>query len=318
MTPLRRLSITLAPFLVSGACAQLIGLSDYEKGEVTDGDAGDSGEGGESGAGGNRGGNGGSIATGGSRGGRGGSGTSGEAGMGGGNVGGEAGDAGEAGMGGESTGGKGAAGGRGGAGGMSGMSGMGGAAGSSGGGTGGSAGGANCTTVGVPLASANFDGDNSVWIPYSDGSPLPINVTGESLGIMADTAPNLAHLGGADYELYSGQFQRIMIPAGAVTMTLTGYRYVVTGEDTMSEDVFDDMAIQMWVDALDPAAGRVGEFAYFTHMQPTNGWTMFTGTAAVSAHAGQAVDLDMWAFTDSSVITHFYIDSLALTALVCQ
>jgi len=58
MTPLRRFAITVAPFLVSGACAQIIGLSDYEKGEVT-GSAGDGDDGGEAGVGGNRGGNGG-------------------------------------------------------------------------------------------------------------------------------------------------------------------------------------------------------------------------------------------------------------------
>jgi expansin (peptidoglycan-binding protein) len=182
---------------------------------------------------------------------------------------------------------------------------------------GGTAGGTNCTTVPVPLASGNFDGDNSVWVPYSEGSAIPINVTAESLGITADTDPNVAHLGGID-SVYAGQFQRITIPEGAVTMTLTGYRYIVSSEDPKSTNVYDDMAIQMWVDALDPTAGRVGEFVYYTHMNPTNGWTMFMGTAAVSAYAGQAVDLDMWGFTDDSIITHFYIDSLALTALVCQ
>jgi hypothetical protein len=224
MTPLRRFAITVAPFLVSGACAQLIGLSDYEKGEVTGG-AGEGDDGGEGGDGGTKGGNGGTAGSqmGGAAG-RGGSRTGGRGGTIMGGEGGEGGDGakgGDAGMGGDPQGGQGGGPPRGGSagGGMGGTSGS--AGGGTGGSTGGSAGGMNCTTVPVPLASANFDGDNSVWIPYSDGSAIPINVTGASLGITADTAPNVAHLAGADTQ-YSGQFQTITITVGAVTLTLAG------------------------------------------------------------------------------------------------
>jgi hypothetical protein len=317
MTPLRRFALTAAPFIVSGACAQLIGLSDYEKGEVTGG-AGEGDDGGEGGDGGTQGGNGGTSGQGGATGGRGGSRTGGRGGM---IAGGEGGDSGEGGMGGDDPKGgqggseTGGAGPRGGVGG----GGMGGTAGIAGGGVGGSAGGTNCSTVSVPFASANFDQDTSSWIPYSGGASIPIIVAGASLGITADTAPNVAHLAGAHSLEYSGQFQPITIPAGAVTMTLTGFRQAITEEDPDSETVYDDMAIQMWEDALNPVTGTgVGEFAYFSNLDPTNGWTMFTGTVAVSTYAGQTVDLDMWGFTDDTLITDFYLDSLALTALVCQ
>ena len=313
MTPLRRFSITVAPFLVSGACAQLIGLSDYEKGEVT-GAAGDGEDGGEGGDGGTKGGNGGTAGSqmGGSAG-RGGSRTGGRGGT---LAGGEGGDSGDAGMGGEPQGGTGMGGAapRGGTAG----GGMGGMGGSAGGGTGGIAGGVNCNSVSVPLVSANFDQDTSVWIPYSDGSAIPIIAAAPSLGITADTPPNVAHLAGA-HSQYSGHFQSFTIPAGTLTLTMTGYRQVVTEEDPKSESVFDDMAIQMWEDALNPTTDtRVGEFAYYSNLDPTNGWTMFTSTVAVTAYAGQTVDLDMWGYSDDTLLTHFYIDSLALSALVCQ
>jgi hypothetical protein len=176
----------------------------------------------------------------------------------------------------------------------------------------------NCSTVPVALSSSDFDQDPSAWIPYSEGSALPIIVTGESLGITADSPPNVAHLGGA-HSQYSGQFQPIAIPAGAITMTLTGYRQIVTEEDPGATSVFDDMAIQMWEDALNPSPEtHVGEFVYYSNMDPTNGWTMIMSTVAVSAYAGQTVDLDMWGYTDDTLLTDFYIDSLALSALVCQ
>jgi hypothetical protein len=308
MTSLRRLASTLAPFLLCGACAQLIGLSDYEKGEVTDGDGGDSGEGGESGAGGTRGGNGGTSGnqSGGSVG-RGGSRTGGEGGMGGESSGGDGGDAGEMGTGGDPTGGRGGMGGQGGAAG----GGMGAAA-----GAGGSGGGTNCSTVPMPLVGANFDQDTSAWITYSEGSALPIIVAGQSLGITAETPPNIAHLGGVDY-VYAGQFQPITIPMGAVTLTLTGYRQADTEEDPGS-DVYDVGAIQMYEDALDPSSTLVGQFVDFTNQDVTNGWVQFTGNVAVSGYAGQTVDFDMWSELDTSNVTNFYVDSLVLTALVCQ
>jgi len=174
----------------------------------------------------------------------------------------------------------------------------------------------NCTTVPVAVESSYFDEDASAWLPYSDGAAIPIIVTGESLGITAESPPNVAHLAGAD-DLYSGQFQPVTIPAGAVTLTLTGYRQAVTAEYPDGE--YDKMGIQMWEDALNPTDDSlVADFVYYTNLNPTNGWTQFTSSAAVSAYAGQTVDFDMWSLTDSTVLTHFYIDSLALSALVCQ
>ena len=202
--------------------------------------------------------------------------------------------------------------------GASGGAGNGGGAGKAGGGAGGNGGsGVTCGDVNVPLQGLSFDQNTNVWVPYHEGPPpLPIIVSASSLGITAETPPNIAHLGGDDNQ-YSGMFQTIMIPVGARTMTMTGYRWAETTESVL--DPYDYMGIQMWEDALNPVTGtRVGTFIQSDNTMPTNGWVQFMGTISVAAYAGQTVDLDMWGDTDVSNITDFYVDSLSLTAFVCQ
>jgi hypothetical protein len=168
----------------------------------------------------------------------------------------------------------------------------------------------------MPLLGANFDQDTAVWIPYSEGTALPIIVAGESLGITPDTPPNVAHLGGVD-NVYAGQFQPIAIPSGAVTLMLTGYWRVDTEEDSET-DIYDYGFVAIYEDALNMDADSIGDFLQYSNLDVTNGWVQFTGSVAVSAYAGQTVDLDMWAVLDSTNVTNIYLDSLALSAFVCQ
>jgi hypothetical protein len=338
MTPLRRFALAISPFFILGACSELIGLSDFEKGDPPEGEGGEestggkgasSGKGGTSGSqsGGNSGAGRGGTGTGGSRGGQGGTGNTGPGG-----------ESGEAGMGGEppegGTGGM--PGGRGGnagagRGGMSGagMGAVGGAgagsggAGNAGGGMGGGSGSGSCTTVTVPLRSAGFDSDTTAWVPYDDGMgppALPIIVAAAVFGITPPSPANIAHLGGADgmsatAPYYAGMFQSIMVPAGAVTLTLSGSRQVRTQESSTSF-IYDRMAIQLYEDALDPAT-YIGQFQTFNNLTPANAWATFSSEVAVTSFAGQTVDLDMWAECDDSLISDFFIDSLSLTARVC-
>jgi hypothetical protein len=55
----------------------------------------------------------------------------------------------------------------------------------------------------------------------------------------------------------------------------------------------------------------------FSNEHPSTDWVAFSGTIPVDTHAGEAVELDFWAETDSSLVTDFYVDSLMLTADVC-
>ncbi|HEX6276318.1 MAG TPA: hypothetical protein VFZ53_24930 [Polyangiaceae bacterium] len=320
MTPLRRFAGSVVPFVFAGACAQIIGLSDYEKGEVREDGEGGEASGGKLPTGGVAGG-GGSITP---KGGRGGTGPAG------GGPGGETGD------GGEDTGGSGQGGATGGRGGSaSGMGGDAGDSGSGGGGTGGMPGGnggggvnaggsgglggfggsgVTCTSVPVQLRNANFDSGTANWTHFVDPEGTEIIVAGASLGVTPESAPNVAHFGGVD-ELYTEIFQSIQVPAGATTLTLTGYRHITTDEDVGG--VYDLLSFQLYEDAFD-ANTLIDEFARVSNLNPTNGWVAFTYSVDVSAYAGQIIDLDMWSDTDSSYSTNFYVDSLALTARVCQ
>jgi hypothetical protein len=327
MTPLRRFALAITPFFILGACSELIGLSDFEKGDAPEGDGGEESTGGK-GATGGKGGTSGSQSGGSSGSGRGGTGTGGRGGTGNTGPGGESGDGG---MGGEPEGGtggmpggKGGTAGRGGTSGagMGGISGAGagsGGAGTAGGGIGGmgGSGGGSCTTVTVPLRSPGFDSDTGAWIQYDDGTGPPrpsIIETAASAGITAHSVPNVANLAGRDSISIEGHYQTLTIPAGAVTITLSGYRQVRTEESVTT--VYDRVRVQMYEDAI-AGTGYLGEFATFANTDAGTAWVSFTGQLAVGARAGQMMDLDMWAVTDSSLITDFYFDSLTLTALVC-
>jgi hypothetical protein len=264
-------------------------------GESAAGEGGLDGDGGDSG---------GSAGTG--RGGTGG-------GKGGASTGGASGESGEAGTGGGSDGNggstvNGGAAGRGGVGGAGnaggGRGGFGGNAGNAGG-----SGGMTCTTMTLPLVNGDFEDGASGWTQYDEeaGAVRPIIVTAASVGIMAESEPNVAHLGGVDGAA-AGMFQAIEIPEGATSITLTGYARVVTQE--ASSAPIDVLTVQLYEDA-ETATGLVGDFAVLSNEDPSDEWVAFTGTLDVSAHAGHSLELDVWAEADESLVTEFYVDSLA-------
>jgi hypothetical protein len=77
------------------------------------------------------------------------------------------------------------------------------------------------------------------------------------------------------------------------------------------------LTIQLWEDAQ-TTTGLVGDFAVLSNAEATGDWVEFTGTISVDGREGEMLDLDLWAETDSSLITDFYVDSLVLTAYVCR
>ena len=303
MTPLRCLLISVVPLFVLATC------KDDKTEKEPNGSGGSesmAGEGGRDDGGSD---SGGSAGTG-----RGGTG-----GRGGASTGGSSGDGGEAGTGGEPDGGEAGRGGAAGSGARGGNAGggMGGNAGNAGRAGGGAAGsgGVTCTTVTLPLMNADFDEGTSGWTQYDEeaGAVRPIIIPAASVGIMAVSDPNVARLGGVN-DAAAGMFQAIEIPEGAVSMTLTGYGRVITEEGTSAPiDVF---TIQLYEDAQ-TTTGLVGDFAVLSNEDPSNDWVEFTGTLDVAVHAGHVMELDVYAETDGSLFTEFFVDSLALTASVC-
>jgi hypothetical protein len=303
MTSLERFAVGMAPLVILGAS---LGSCGDEDGKPPNGDAGETsgGEGGRDGDGGSTGERGGTAGAG-----RGGASAEGGAG---------ASDPGGAGIAGEPSGGSAGSAGSGGNAGAAGraMGGSGPRGGSGGtsaeGGDGGS-GGETCTTVELPLGNAGFDTNATAWTLHDDetGPSRPIIVT---VGITAQSPPNVAHLGGVNAAA-AGMFQPITLPDGAVSVTLTGYRRIATLESGSTP--LDVLNIQLWEDAR-TATGLIGDFAVLGNGDASNDWVDFTGTVDVDTHAGETLELDLWAETDSSLITEFYVDSLGLTAEVCR
>lgn len=179
----------------------------------------------------------------------------------------------------------------------------------------GGAGGTTCESVLVPLRSPGFDDDAAAWIPHDDeaGPSRPVIVSAASAGIAAETPPNVALLGGVN-DAHAGMLQSIALPGGATSLTLTGYRRITTEE--LGPVALDGMSIDLWNDAKS-AGGFVGRFVSFGNDDATGDWVSFSASVDVSGSAGRSVELDLWAETDSSLITEFFVDSLSLSALVC-
>ena len=171
-------------------------------------------------------------------------------------------------------------------------------------------------TVSVPLQSAGFDADTAAWIPHDDedGPSRPVIVSATSVGVVAETSPNVAHFGGVN-DGRAGLFQPIAIPEGAVSLTVTGYRWITTEE--LGPVALDAMTVELWEDAVSPA-GLIGQFVSFGNDDASSEWVPFSGSVDVSGEGGRTVELDLWAETDLSLITEFFVDSLSLSALVCS
>jgi hypothetical protein len=234
--------------------------------------------------------------------------------------GGASGEAGEAGTGGEPDGGEA---GRGGSTGNGGAGGSGARGGNAGGGTAGNAGsedggsgGTTCTTVTLPLVNGDFDDGTSGWTQHDDeaGAVRPIIVSAASVGITAESEPNVAYLGGVN-DAAAGMFQAIAIPEGAVSVTLTGYGRVVTQE--ASSAPIDVLTIQLYEDA-ETAMGLVGDLVVVSNEDATDDWVEFTGTIDVEAHGGRMLELDVYAETDGSLLTECFVDSLGGAVVVCR
>jgi hypothetical protein len=301
MTPLRCFLISMVPLFALATC------KDDETSDKPNGNGGTdsmAGEGGRDDGGSD---SGGSAGT--SRGGT--------SGRGGASTGGASGEAGEAGTGGEPDGGESGRGGAAGSGARGGNAGggMGGNAGNAGGGAGGS-GGMTCMTVTIPLVNGDFDDGASGWTQYDDeaGAVRPIIVAATSAGVTAESEPNVAHLGGVN-DAAAGMFQAIAIPEGTVSMTLTGFRRATTQE--ASSAPIDVLTIQLYEDA-ETATGLVGDFVVVSNEDATGDWVEFTGTVDVEAHGGHMLELDVYAETDGSLITEFFVDSLGGAVVVCR
>ncbi len=302
-------------FLLGSACAQVIGLSDYEKTDEEPG-AGRTGSGGvESGAGApseEAGSAGEAVASGGTTG-------EGEAGAGptGGTTsaqgGGDIGTAGSS-EGGTTSGEAGApgAGGtvsRGGAGGATTRGGTTGAGGATtrGGTTG--AGGTAATGCSVPgnlLLDPDFECNDGSWQEYSD------NYLVVTEGVAHGDSTYSAWLGSGinDDVIDTGAYfwQTLTIPANARQLTLSCWYLIATQESstTVGDELWADLTE---VDSLDP----VLNFFELDNTQSTDDWTLISYSAPATTVAGLELDLTFYMAQNEDSPTRFFIDTCSLT-----
>jgi len=129
---------------------------------------------------------------------------------------------------------------------------------------------------------------------------------------MQDITPQspsyMAWLAGYD-DAADDLYQDVVVPAGATNITLSFYYAVFT--DEITSGIYDTLDVSVGVNG--------GAYTLLTELDDnhaTSTWTRFSTTLPASV-AGQSLELDFFASTDSLDTTSFYIDSVSLTADVC-
>ncbi len=176
---------------------------------------------------------------------------------------------------------------------------------------------APCTTGWVQLVgNADFESGNTTWTETAVASATPIirqyGVTG-GMPFPAQGGSWAALILGynnADTTLS----QTVTVPASAMSLRFTGYKCWVTGE-TLTTTPYDNMTI-----TLQNAGGATLEtLASVSNLDAGSvcSWTSYNLPAA-SAHAGETIKLVVHGVADTSSVTSFAFDTVALEALACQ
>jgi aminopeptidase S len=171
------------------------------------------------------------------------------------------------------------------------------------------AGGVGCTSTNLNLlTNSDFEaGSNGMWTEVSGGG----------FTIVTDEASGAAHSGafvgwlggylsGVD-ELY----QDIVIPADATDLAISGQSLVATEETSGAWDIADMQIRNTSGSILETVTSWSNSDA-----DGTNDWHAFSKNLA--DYSGQTVRVYMRSQTDGSLNTSFLVDTMALTATVCQ
>lgn len=177
-------------------------------------------------------------------------------------------------------------------------------------GTGGTGGGACAIEL---LTNGNFD-DTSGWTANDpSGRPLIYDQTGlnPAQAPQAHSPPNMAWLGYDVDDRTITLSQSLMVPADAVTLTVSGFRLIRTDED--SQSVYDTANL-----ALDSSAGRLNLRPQpWSNLDRSNAWLDFTYTVDAAPYAGTTATFVIHVEMDDDVNTSFFFDTLSVVADVC-
>jgi hypothetical protein len=133
-------------------------------------------------------------------------------------------------------------------------------------------------------------------------------------GVAGQTPPYIAWLGGnlatTGQTAVDSIHQDIAIPASTTALSLTGFFQVDTDE---LFGVYDRARVAV-TDTNNSALVTIRDLDNNTS---TSGWTQLNHTFATT-YAGQTIRLRLTSNSDDTARTHFFFDSLALNATVCQ
>jgi cysteine-rich repeat protein len=194
--------------------------------------------------------------------------------------------------------------------GTGGRGGTGGGSAGTGGGSGGTGGGP-CTVQ--LLVNGNFDLGQTGWTSVSAAGRLLIYnsaIVDPTIVPAPRSAPDLAWLGYNVVSETDSISQTITIPAGAVSLTVSGYYIVNTNEDTATK--YDTAAVDL--------IGGISHTALAISNQNQNtDWTLFTTTYPLTPSTTATTETYQISVTmDDGVITSFFFDDMSVTANFCQ
>ena len=179
-----------------------------------------------------------------------------------------------------------------------------------------------CSTAGVwqstgtstrqLLVNPGFESGETAWmVSVAGGFPLVYLANGSGADntpqLAAQSPPNLAWFGG--YQRADDIVtQTVLLPAGATSMTISFDYAIFTNETTAVEN--DVMDVQL------TAGTQTIALAHFSDNSPPGAWMHFSAPLPNSL-AGQTVTLRFEDTTNATLLTSFYIDSVALQAVAC-
>jgi hypothetical protein len=168
---------------------------------------------------------------------------------------------------------------------------------------------AGCTPTWISLLNnGGFDAGSAGWTESTLGG-VPI-ITSDAV-VEPDTPPGFAWFGGYDNAV-DRLSQSVTIPAGATSLRLSGTYCIETDES----GPFDEAAMVLRNGGgsdLEVLASGSSDGGPSTCGAIANSFEVTAG----SPYAGQTVSFVIEAFTDDSLLTNFFFDSLMLEALAC-
>jgi hypothetical protein len=164
------------------------------------------------------------------------------------------------------------------------------------------------------LENGNLDAGNVDWMEMSVNYDQVIFVYGYVPTLQPHTTPNIAWLGGGEGLLdeYNSLGQRVAIPAGAVSLELSFF-YQIWPQDDLPE-FHNQLVVSLLGTDSSP---RDFPVATLYNQDDTRVWTHFRATIDAADWAGSDAVLQ-WSGTGVDGYTHFFVDSIALLATVCE